>query len=305
MELSESVFKRLVESLNGKTAIVPLSGGYDSRYILSMLKKVGYTNVVCYTYGYSTNTEETGISKNVAKKLGYKHFYVNQDDLFWDEFVDDEIVKKYLKSNYNICHTPHIQEIRALELLKKSRDFPETGVIIPGFCGDLFSGSYTFSLKQNSKHNYSLNELIEYIMFNHFTSFSNLKIDKYVLFEELSNFFQIRESQIFDFDSFNEVFGYWFCSHKVSKYVIPSIKAYETLGYEWRIPLWDKELTEYWYNIPISLKQTNSLYEYSLMQLLFNDYNIAYKKKDNEGAQIERQHRKLIKKYFKKIQKIC
>lgn len=46
---SEEVFHDLILSLKGKKAIVPLSGGYDSRFIVSMLKRGGFNNVVCYS----------------------------------------------------------------------------------------------------------------------------------------------------------------------------------------------------------------------------------------------------------------
>lgn len=294
-QMSISVFIRLIKSLQGKTAIIPLSGGYDSRYIAVMLHELGYKNVVCYTYGYSKNTEETGISKLVAEKLGYKHFFVYQDDNFWKEFLSDKVVNDYLFSSHDISHTPHIQEIRALELLQKEKDFPKDGVVIPGFCGDLFGGSYTIDIHQKKQHKYDLEELCTYIASNHFTAFSKLPNYKESLIEDLRSFFLERKISPNDLETFNEAFSYWFCSHKVAKYVIPSLRAYESFGYEWRLPLWDIEMTNYWYNIPICLKQNISLYDYSLMQLYFVKNEVGMTKEEGTRLQIEKQHRKIIK----------
>lgn len=65
----EEAFKRLIKTLDGKTAVVPLSGGYDSRCIVAMLKKLGYENVICYSYG-KENNHESEISKKIAMSLG-------------------------------------------------------------------------------------------------------------------------------------------------------------------------------------------------------------------------------------------
>ncbi len=293
-QLSERVFRRLIQSLDGKTAIIPLSGGYDSRYIASMLKALDYTNVVCYTYGYSAATEETGISNRVAERLGFRHFYINQDEAFWKEFMNDSVVNGYFSYCHDLCHTPHIQEIHALQKLQYEKDFPREGVVIPGFCGDLFGGSYTFSTKQKQEHTYDLNELCKFIAANHLSSFYRLSEYKQKILEDISSFFEARNIRPDSLETFNEAFGYWFCCHKVAKYVVPSVKAYEYLGYEWRLPLWDRELVDYWYDIPIEFKQEDSLYDYSLRNLYFKKYDIDYTKQTSMRKQIRgKQTRKL------------
>ncbi|MDI2587661.1 asparagine synthase-related protein [Psychrobacillus sp. NEAU-3TGS] len=69
------VFQRLIDSLEGRPAILPLSGGYDSRLIAVMLKRLGYENVICFTYGLCSNWE-VKISKMVAEQLGFKWIFV-------------------------------------------------------------------------------------------------------------------------------------------------------------------------------------------------------------------------------------
>ena len=70
--ISNDMFLRLIDSCRGKKIVVPLSGGYDSRYIVAMLKKLGVENVTCYTYGKRDSFEvskhlNTKIAENVAK----------------------------------------------------------------------------------------------------------------------------------------------------------------------------------------------------------------------------------------------
>jgi len=67
-------FTAFRSSCNANRIVVPLSGGLDSRLVAGMLKKQGFENVLCFTYG-RPDDEETVISKAVADALGYDwHF---------------------------------------------------------------------------------------------------------------------------------------------------------------------------------------------------------------------------------------
>ena len=61
---------RLVDFLDGRQAVVPLSGGYDSRCILWMLHKRGYDNVFTFTYGRKGNIAAQ-VAKDVPTTFGY------------------------------------------------------------------------------------------------------------------------------------------------------------------------------------------------------------------------------------------
>uniref|UniRef100_UPI004056124E 7-cyano-7-deazaguanine synthase n=1 Tax=Agathobacter sp. TaxID=2021311 RepID=UPI004056124E len=65
----EAVFCDLIKRLNGRTALIPLSGGCDSRTVAVMLKRLGYEKVICFSYGVSEN-DEAKCSETVAKNLG-------------------------------------------------------------------------------------------------------------------------------------------------------------------------------------------------------------------------------------------
>ena len=268
--LNLRVFSRVVENLNGRTAIVPLSGGYDSRFIVAMLKELNYENVICYTYGFSESTYETGISKKVAEILGYRHYCVILDESKWDSFFEDETVKEFLEYGFYYANLPHIQEILALRELRKLPDFPEDGVVLPGFCGDLFGGSYTLTIPQPVNTEYSQESAVEYIFNNNFRASSKLTRYDNEIKDDIRQFLNKLPYQIDDFESFNSAQMEWFISHKVAHFILPCNKTFEFFGYTWDMPLWDKELNEY--------KQNDSLYDYSLKKLLFEKYHIDFAK---------------------------
>jgi len=71
----EAVIERLIQSAQGRTVLVPLSAGYDSRFVVSGLKEAGYQNVVCFAYGLDGNREAI-TSKAIAEKLNYRWLFV-------------------------------------------------------------------------------------------------------------------------------------------------------------------------------------------------------------------------------------
>ena len=68
--------------------IVPLSGGYDSRIVVSCLSRLETRDVVCFSYGRAGN-RESAISEQVAKALGYEWHFVEYDRSAWRELMDD------------------------------------------------------------------------------------------------------------------------------------------------------------------------------------------------------------------------
>ena len=67
-EIYNNATKKMIKYLNGRQAVIPLSGGNDSRLIAYYLTKNNYKNVVAYTYGSKENSE-IEISRRVAEFL--------------------------------------------------------------------------------------------------------------------------------------------------------------------------------------------------------------------------------------------
>lgn len=297
-EVSFNVFRRLVDFLDGRFAIIPLSGGYDSRYIVAMLKRLGYEKVICYTYGKRNNNFEVTNSKNTADALGYKHYFVEYKDDILEKNIFGEIGDEYRR--YATCgsNVTHVQEIAALIELKKKPDFPQDGVVIPGFCGDLFGGSYTFDINQSRDYNYNENLLVENI-YNRFFQMHNCDNEVEVK-NDIKHYINYTNRKIRNLEEFNSLSEQWFLSHKLAQFIINAVRPYEYMGYSWYLPLWDKELLKFWYSIPMEYKMIPSLYDKYLFECIFNPLEINFVKMDAQSkrTQIEIEERPSYRKWI-------
>jgi asparagine synthase (glutamine-hydrolysing) len=137
--LSE-VTGRLLSSLRGERLVVPLSGGYDSRLIACMLKKSGYENVTCFTYGRPN--PESVLSQKVAEKLGYEWIFVDYSRVDTSGYLEDPVFQAYHKYSGNYSSMPYLQEYFGVKYLKDNRLIPANSIFLPGHTGDYLAGSY-------------------------------------------------------------------------------------------------------------------------------------------------------------------
>jgi len=251
-ETLEKVFERIIKKLNGRCAVVPLSGGYDSRLIVYMFRKFNYENVLCFTYGKKRNWESK-ISKKVAAHYRYKWFFIeytkqNLNDLYNNE-IDD-----FIRFSFNMSSVAHTQDLLAVKLLKEDDLIPPDSVFIPGHSGDFVAGSH---LSYNMcETNFNLTECIVNMHFNIFKG--QLSDDqKKIIKKNVDNF---REELGYKNLSNDNIFESWEWQERQSKYTCNSIKVYEYFGYEYLLPLWDKEYMDYWLQINFNHRLDRKLY---------------------------------------------
>ena len=106
LDILRDSIQRIIKLANGRHIVLPLSGGYDSRLIASLLKQANYQNVTCFTYG-KKNSPEVIISKKVANELGFKWFFV--------EYNEQSINQDFPT---NCSSLPCVKQIQLNELIK-------------------------------------------------------------------------------------------------------------------------------------------------------------------------------------------
>lgn len=240
----------LVEELAGRTAVVPLSGGADSRMVLSLLKERGYKKVLCFTYGRPGNAESE-ISRKVAAEYGYSWEFVPYSKEMWKEIGRSSQTNAYYRQAFNLVSTPHMQDYAAVKVLHESGKLPQDSVFIPGHSGDMIAGSHISSAYLNdtlSRKNF-LQDICHHFFVDRISPELSRQLDERFPFSADEDL-ELKAAQ-----------SAWFnVQERQAKFIVNSVRVYEFFGYEWLIPLWDNALFEFWAHVPIHWKYDRKLY---------------------------------------------
>ena len=286
-EIIDSIGDDLAVSLKDKTPVIPLSSGFDSRLIAAMLKKRGFDNVITFTYGRKNNPE-LELSEKAARKLGYSWRFIEYTDETVKDFIVSDRFRDYYPAASNYSSMFYLQEYFALEELKKS--IPENSVFIPGHSGDFFAGSH---LNKKIISTETEKELTEEIIKKHF---NNKEIDPSKTGVILKS---IRESL-----NLNGKFSYldfenWDLKERQAKFILNSNRIYEYFGFEYRLPLMDKRLMDFFAKVSPGLKYGKKLYDKVLKEKYFNSLSLNFENETNPTLNsLEKQE---IKNSIKKI----
>ena len=263
----ESAFRRLIKSANGRQIAIPLSGGYDSRLIAAMLKKLDYQNIVCYTVGRENNPEYL-IAKEVAQMLGYPyHFIFTGDSKFVKNYTQDETFQRYYKFSGSFFQLFWMYEYFGVKYLIENNLVDKNAIFVPGHTGDFLGGSRISA--SNVKIDDSKKQIVE-------------KVAQCVFFfgsPAVKNLKKISELITFQDDKLStSIFDDVVMKTRLAKWINNSARLYEFFGYDVRLPFWDNEVLEFFRTLPTNLKQNKVFYANFLKNKLFNYYNINFEK---------------------------
>ncbi|MDA3838536.1 MAG: asparagine synthase-related protein [Candidatus Delongbacteria bacterium] len=291
----ENIADRLANSLQGKTAIIPLSGGFDSRLIAVMLKNRGVKDVICFTYGRKGNPE-VEISEKVAKALAFEWHFIEYSEELIKDYIGTEEFKQYFKFSANYTSMFYMQEYFAIRELKNL--IPNNSVFIPGHSGDFFAGSH---LDKDIIISTKITEITEQILEKHY-NLRKLTLDtRSVLLKKIKDQLKkvagqlAKESKNIDYSHYEN----WDLKERQAKFIVNSSRIYEYFGFEHRLPLMDNELIDYFNKIDVSLKLNKVLYDKVIKENYFQKYDLNFDNEIQATANDIRMQK--IKEFIKKV----
>jgi asparagine synthase (glutamine-hydrolysing) len=254
-------FDRLIEYANGRTLVIPLSGGLDSRLIVSVLKRKNYKNVICFSYGKKGNKESL-ISKKIAEKLEYKWIFVEYTRRKWKHYFNSKMFKDYFFSGDNYCSLPHIQDFIAVDELKTKKIIPLDSIFVPGHTGDFISGGH-IPRKYIEIEYYNYDLLVEDIIAKHFrvNKFNKLDISEQSdIKKRIGDILNIEDKEKLKNLKVSSFYEYFDWKERQAKFIVNSIRVYDFFDYQWYLPLWDYTLMHFWGNVLLKEKIHKKLY---------------------------------------------
>ncbi|MFC1490172.1 7-cyano-7-deazaguanine synthase [Candidatus Latescibacterota bacterium] len=289
LEILEDIFVRLLKSVDNRTIVIPLSGGYDSRLIAIMLKRLGYENVVCFTYGRRDNVE-VGISKEVAGKLGYRFIYVEYSDGFFDGFAEEELFVEYEKFAANHTSVIMLQDYFAVKYMQDNNLIPADSVFVPGHSGDFIAGDHIPGCFKDKSKKY---DVLKEILKIHYSLEKTGKTSK-------SPELRAKISGLLNEGYSHSSFEDWDTRERQAKFIVNADRVYEMFGYEHRIPLWDHALVDFFKYLDLEYKPNKWFYDSVLEKKIFSDYNFEFEE-IRKGITFLQGIKMRIKKYLPKI----
>lgn len=288
---------RLIDFSNGRMIIVPLSGGYDSRLIVSELRLRNYDNVICFSYGKKGN-KESEYSKSIASDLEYPWLFVEYTDDKWKNAWFSKESDSYLKLGCNGVSLPHVQDWLAIRELINKGLIPKDSVVVPGHSGDFVAGSHipnnVFTEKKLKKTN-----LIDSIVYKHHSCSNSLNGTSHLieLKKRLNDFITTHDDTA---ESFANYYELWDWRERQAKYIANSIRVYDFYNLDWWMPLWDRQFISFWHNVPLNLRRDRKWF----IQFINERYktatrNFTPKQLGNAGDSIKTVS--IIKKIIKSI----
>ena len=289
VEIMDTIIKHIIEYANGREFVLPLSGGYDSRIIATLLKKNNYSNILCYTYG-RRDSYEVEISNKVAKELGFKWEFIEYNEhTIPKNYIEDKEFLEFLEYASNNVSLPHIQDYFAVKYMSENKIISNDAIFIPGHSGDLLGGTNLSNPKSNKdnivdniiKKQYTINN----INFNDIRNKTLKYLTEYDLDEEfyysVDDNYNIRERQ--------------------SKFIVNSCRVYEFFGYQFLLPLWDDELVDFFKILPVYLKENSYFFEKVITEELFAPFNVDFIQEKPKQSLIKNIIKNTIKNFFPEI----
>lgn len=258
------IMQDLVTSADGRTILVPLSAGRDSRLIVSTLRELGYNAVKCFSYGLPGN-HEAAMAKRIADKLGYEWQFIPQTPARMRRFFESERCADFERKMETLCAVPFQQDLFALNEVLKNGYADRSMIVVNGQSGDFITGNHIPARLSDERGRATgdgaIEDMIDATIEKHFALWRGLwnqdqasrlrqriRQDLDVYYKEPSKIPAAALFERFEFEN------------RQTKYVINGQRTYDYLGIEWRLPLWDTRFIDFWEQTPFSSKIDQKLY---------------------------------------------
>jgi asparagine synthase (glutamine-hydrolysing) len=266
----EEIFFRYINLYKDRPFVVPLTAGYDSRFILTMLKSHGVKNVQCFTWGRKNNLEMV-TAKKVAAQLNYKYQFIEYDSNLIKNFSRQDQFFKYMEYAGNFTSMPYMQDYFAVSYLNQNQIIPSDAVFIPGHTGDVYSGSHQRPWFELLSKNDICYELVDFFSM---TGFHKKPLSK-------DHIISLLERYLYD-NNFtpSQFVDYWDINIRQARFVARSSSIFNYFGYDVILPLSDQLFINYFFSAPVKLRFNERLYRETLVELFFKPNSVDFDLKD-------------------------
>ena len=249
-EIIVKIFQKIKLNNFNRKFLIPLSAGFDSRLVVSLMKHLG-ASIETFTYGFK-NQRDFKIAQEICKKLDIKNHKIIMDKNNCKVYQTKNFKKYQQYKNFGISAN-NFGDFGPLSILERKINKNEF-MILNGQSGDFLTGGHLpiniVSEQNSSIKNKSL--IFNFIFNKHYSLWNNhSEVVKKDYLSRLNKYYFKNCENYLDFLKYYEIYEF---ENRQSKWVIGQQKVYDFLGYTWELPLWKISLMKY-FEKKIGLKE--------------------------------------------------
>ena len=258
--LLNRVFKKVLTQAAGRPIWLPLSGGWDSRLILCKLHELGYDNLYSYSYGPKGNYEALAAEK-IAKKLNIPWYNQTSAGRRGHRLFRANVRKEYWAFADGLSSIPWMDSFESLLILRKKKLIQDNATIINGHSGDFVSGGHI--VESIIQDNSTVNDVLDYIISKHYTLWDHMEGYDYLpsIREKILDLIHLNVEDNCSPYQLAAKYELWEWQERQCKHIVNAQRLYDFLGYDWSLPLWEKEFVDFWRYVPLRFRHGQRLFE--------------------------------------------
>lgn len=264
-EVTLGILRRILDQSAGRMIVVPLSGGYDSRAVVSGLHHLGARNVRCFSYGLPGNFE-ADVAQRISRQLGYEWRFLPLDPQRQRRFFASDLHSRYLEAADSLCSVPFEQDLPVVHDLLQDGWIDPSAIMVNGNSGDYISGGHiapvlrrpAADMNPPARRQLVLDSLIgkHYALWQSLMTEANKATLKAMIAAEIDEVCPADPGA----DANHGIYEFSEFTNRQSKYVISGERVYDFLGLDWELPLWDDDYLAFWADVPLEHKAGQQLY---------------------------------------------
>jgi len=246
-----------------------LSGGLDSRLVLSFLNKTNLRRIFAITFG-TKHCDEISIAKMVTKKLNVKHKVIEYEPCDCVKYVKDTI---YLTDGLNIVSVSFIPYV-CEKLMNEGVYWSTQGLALDMTLGGSFLDKKLFYIKNYNEFVFELEKKFTIYESNELKDLLNERLHKYISIAK-KEFNELAEQA--KGDNFPNKADYFTINTRVQRFTLMgSVITREYI--EELFPTIDNDLIEIIRKIPPELRYNHNIYRKFLNNINIELAKIPYQK---------------------------
>ncbi len=273
-KIIDKIFSKIIKESKNRTIWVPLSGGLDSRFILSKLVSLGCTNLYSFSYGPKGNYEAQQ-AKKVSSILNVPWIFVKTGSRQARNLYLSKERNRYWDFSSGYYSLPSMMEFEAIYKLKTKNILDKDSIIINGQTGDFVTGGH---IPLIFKDIIKSEDLVKFIIKKHYSVWKSdlTLISTEIIKNKIFKYLNLKKNQVLSLNEFASLFEKWEWYSRQSMSISGGQKLYDFYGYSWRLPFWDINLVNFFMNLPIELRKNQSLFKAYLKNYNYKNLFLNY-----------------------------